>query len=206
MLAGCLLFAGKTGLNLYELHDTIETTKALTATDTQRYNANLEGLPKINVTPDNLRALMGRLDALQKRTPTLEPLLRHLSLALNDTPRVELTHLTWKIGNRPDSGQKAAGDARQGTGAAVPVAAGDGNWTVIEIRAQLPLGLIADQRTQIELIESFAARLRGPQMDVKVLSRPFDIESDKPLKSADQKGEAQRADAPKFSLRIAQQL
>jgi hypothetical protein len=38
------------------------------------------------------------------------------------------------------------------------------------------------------------------------LSRPFDIESDKPLKSASDKAEAQLADAPKFALRIARQM
>jgi hypothetical protein len=204
VLASCLLFAGKTGLALYELQDTIEITKSLTVTDTQRYNSILEGLPKINLSPDNLRALIGRIDTLQKRAPAFEPLLRHLSLALNETPRIELTHLAWKISNRPDSGQKP--DPKPGTGTAPQAAAGDENWAVIEIKAQLPLGLITDQRAQIELIESFAARLRGPRIDVTVLSRPFDIESDKPLKSADQKGEAQLADAPKFSLRIAHQL
>jgi hypothetical protein len=200
VFASCLLFAGKTGLNLYELRDTIETTKALTLVDSQRYKANLEGLPKIDVTPDNLRALIGRVDALQKRTPAIEPLLRHLSLVLNDSPRVELTHLNWKIGNQADSAPKASGDTKQGG------AAGDGTWAVIEIRAQLPLSLVADQRAQIELIESFAAQLRGPRTHVRVLSRPFDIESDKPLKSTDQRGEAQLANSPKFSLSISHQL
>jgi hypothetical protein len=201
VLVGCLLFAGKTGLNLYELRDAIKTTQGLTIADTERYKANLEGLPKVNVTPDNLRALIGRMDALQKRAPPMESLLRHLSLALNDSPRIELTHLTWKIGNQPDSGQKAPRETKPA------VAVGDGAWAVIEIRAQLPLGLVTDQRAQIELIESFAERLRGPQMDVRVISRPFDIESDKPLKSAEPRGsEAQLADAPKFSLRIAHQL
>jgi hypothetical protein len=76
----------------------------------------------------------------------------------------------------------------------------------IEIQAQLPLGLVTDQRAQIDLIEGFAARLRDKQTDVRVLSRPFDIESDKPLKSTGEKGDAQVADVPKFSLRIARPL
>ncbi|MCK9389697.1 MAG: hypothetical protein M0Q22_15065 [Sulfuritalea sp.] len=209
VLAGCLLFAGKTAFNLHERGDMIEATKTLTANDSRHYNAILAGLPKISVTPDNLRALIGRVEALQKRAPALEPLLIHLSLALNDTPRIELTHLTWKIGDRPEASQKASEDAKRGAGAAPPAtAATNGIWVVIEIQAQLPLGLVADQRAQIELIESFAARLRDPRTEVKVLSRPFDIESDKPLKSAGEKGEAQFADGanvPKFALRIARQ-
>jgi hypothetical protein len=71
---------------------------------------------------------------------------------------------------------------------------------VIELNARLPLAMVSDQRAQIELIESFATRLRNPRTDVRILSRPFDIESDKPLRSASDKGGAQLGDAPKFSL------
>ena len=77
---------------------------------------------------------------------------------------------------------------------------------MIEINARLPLGMLSEKRAQLELIENFAARLRDPQTDVRILSRPFDIESDKPLKSAGEKAEAQLADAPKFALRIARQM
>jgi hypothetical protein len=78
-------------------------------------------------------------------------------------------------------------------------------WIIVEIEAQLPLVLVSDQRAQLALIDSFAARLRNPQTDVRVLSRPFDIESDKPLRSA---GDARAlgADVPKFSLRLARPL
>ena len=51
----------------------------------------------------------------------------------------------------------------------------------------------------------FAKRLRDKQTDVRMLSRPFDIESDKALKSAGDKAEA-LTDAPAFSLRIARPL
>ncbi len=204
VLAGCLLFAAKTALNLYELRDAIEETRALTVADKQRYDGILEGLPKISITPDNLRAMIGRLDVLEKNSPALEPLLVHLSLALNDTPKVELVRLAWKTGDDPDAGQKVAGEPKRGSGAAQPAAAG--LRAVMEVQAQLPLGLAADKRAQIELIENFAARLRDPRTEVRVLSRPFDIESDKPLKSNGEKGEAQTANVPRFSLRIARQL
>ncbi|MDK9705305.1 MAG: hypothetical protein OEL20_19440, partial [Sulfuritalea sp.] len=198
ILAGCLLFAGKTALNLYDLRDTTEVTKALTAADTQRYNAILEGLPKVSITPDNLRALSARFETLQKRTPAMEPLLTHLSQALNEYPRVELTQLTWKIADRLDTGPKTPADPKQAAGAT--------GWVTVEIQAQLPLGLVSDQRAQLELIDSFAARLRDPQTDVAVLRRPFDIESDKPLRSTGKDGQVQPADVPKFAMRIARPL
>ena len=200
VLAGCLLFSGKTGLNIYELREQTAATQAIAATDVQRYNTILEGLPKIDLTPDKLRALIGRYEALQKRTPALEPLLTHLSLALNDSPRIELTRLTWRIVDQLDTGGKPAAEPKPG-GATAPAATG--GWVTLEIQAQLPLGLVTDQRAQIDLIENFAARLRGPQTDVRIISRPFDIESDKPLKSAGEVGELQAADVPKFALRIA---
>jgi hypothetical protein len=207
VLAGCLLYAGKTALNVYELRDSIETTKSTMAADTQRYKSILEGLPKISITPENLRVLTGRFDALQKRSPGMEPLLTHLSLALNENPRIELTRLAWKLADRLDGGEKAVEDAKRNGAAATPIAAGStASWMVIEIQAQLPLGLVTDQRAQLDLIENFAARLRDKQTDVRVLSRPFDIESDKPLKSTGDRGEAQATDVPKFSLRIARPL
>jgi hypothetical protein len=205
VLASCLLYAGKTALNIYELRDAIDTTKSTIAADTQRYKSILEGLPKVNLSPENLRLLISRFDALQKRNPGLEPLLTHLSLALNENSRIELTRLAWKITDRLDGGEKAAEDAKR-SGVAPAAAAGAASWMTIEIQAQLPLGLVTDQRAQIELIEGFATRLRDKQTDVRILSRPFDIESDKPLKSTGDRGEAQSADVPKFSLRIARPL
>jgi hypothetical protein len=205
VLASCLLYAGKTALNIYELHDALDTAKSTMAGDTQRYKSILDGLPKVSVTPENLRLLIDRFDTLQKRSPGLEPLLTHLSLALNENSRIELTRLTWKITDRLDAGEKTAEDAKRGV--IPPAAAGSAtSWMAIEIQAQLPLGLVTDQRAQIDLIEGFAARLRDKQTDVRVLSRPFDIESDKPLKSTGEKGDAQVADVPKFSLRIARPL
>jgi len=200
VLAGCLLYAGKTALDVYALRDSIEATQVVTATDTQRYNALIDSLPKVGISPDNLRALLERFDVLQKRTPAMEPLLTHLSLALNENPKIELTSLTWKIADNIDTAKNVP------TGATPVAAASGGVWAVIEINAQLPLGMISDQRAQIQLIESFAARLRDPRTDVRILSRPFDIESDKPLRSADEKTGAQLTDAPRFALRISQPM
>ncbi len=204
VLAGCLLYAGKTALNLYELRDSVEAAQVITATDTQRYQAILDSLPKAGISPDNLRALIGRFDTLQKRSPAIEPLLIDLSRALDDNPRIELASLSWKIANSLDTGEKvAAGAAPAVAPAAAPAA---GVWSVIELNARLPLAMVSDQRAQIELIESFSTRLRNPRTDVRILSRPFDIESDKPLRSASDKGGAQLGDAPKFSLRIARRM
>ncbi len=194
ILGACLLFAGKTGLRVAELKDQTELTRLATAEDTRRYDAILNALPKISITPDDLRTLTGRYETLQKRIPALEPMLAHLGQALNENPRIELGRLSWRMADTPDA---AAGGR--------PAAPGAPAWVVVEIEAQLPLVLVSDQRAQLALIDHFAARLRDPKTDVRILSRPFDIESDKSLRSM---GDAriQGGEVPKFSLRMARQL
>jgi hypothetical protein len=81
--------------------------KSSPTTTDKRYHAILDSLPKAGISPDNLRALIGRFDTLQKRTPPMEPLLQHLSLALNDYPRIELSSLSWKIADSIDAGEKS---------------------------------------------------------------------------------------------------
>ncbi|MCF8197348.1 MAG: hypothetical protein K9J42_01180 [Sulfuritalea sp.] len=210
VLSACLLFAGKTALNLYELDGKIEATKTLTTADTQRYNAILNGLPKTNLTPDQLRALIERIEALQKRTPAMEPLLIHLSQALDSNPQIEITHLDWKVVDRLDADGKAQLGATLKPVKTPAQQAGTvgnpGGWVTIEIQAHLPLNLLSDRRAQIEMIETFAAGLRSPDTNVSILDRPFDIESDKPLKSAGEAGMIDLASAPKFALRIARPL
>jgi len=198
IFSACLLFAGKTGLQIAEMREQAGLLRLATADDTRRYNETLATLPKVSLAPDELRALIGRFDTMQKRLPPMEPLLIQLSQALNEHPRIELSRLTWRMtDNLNASPNKPAGPA-----AAAPAGS---TWTVIEIEAQLPLILVSDQRAQIDSIEKFAERLRNPQTEVQVLSRPFDIEPDKPLRSAeDTRGTS--SEVPKFSLRLARRL
>jgi hypothetical protein len=122
---------------------------------------------------------------------------------MNDSPRIELVRLSWRMSDAADTGSKPAANAAPG---AVPGAGAAAVWLILDVDAQLPLVLVSDQRAQIDLIEGFATRLRDPKTQVRVLSRPFDIESDKPLKSASDASRAQPADVPKFSVRIVRQL
>lgn len=200
ILAGGLLFAAKTWVDVYQLRQEITETESRTLLATQRYNTLLESLPKVNVTPDNLRALMGRLDELQKRSPGLEPLLTHLAQTLNETPKVELVRLEWKIAPRPDTLVKV------GSGGTPPVGTGGNAWTVLELQAQLPLSLGTDLRAQKEIIDAFTERLKNPQTTVQILAMPFDVESGKPLKSRSELNDSRSGTAPNFSLAIARPL
>ncbi|MDO8348311.1 MAG: hypothetical protein Q7S85_10490 [Rugosibacter sp.] len=199
ILASGVLFAAKTGITIQGLRQDIAEAETRTQLSQQRYNALLDSLPKVKATPAGLFALMGRLNELQNRSPDLEPLLAYLSQALNETPKVELTHLEWKIASHLDSpGKPGAGET--------PSAAPGGAWTTLELQAQLPLGLGADLRAQKEIIDSFVERLKNPQTTVQILAMPFDVESGKPLKSHGEASDSHNNVAPKFSLLIARPL
>jgi hypothetical protein len=108
---------------------------------------------------------------------------------------VELLRLDWKAYDQKDSTVKVGGGGTASSLTNIPA-------DVLEVSAQLPLGLSTDLRAQLDLVETFTNRLRSPQFDVKVISMPFDIESGKPLKSRSDNLSAQSTQAPKFSLRI----
>jgi hypothetical protein len=205
VLASGLPFAAKT---LFEAHTQQQQTSAIqahTALTTQRYNALLGSLPQASISPDNLRALMGRYEELQKHNPGLEPLLIHLSQALNGTPKVELLNLDWEIS--PSLDKAPTGTQKVGAGNTAPDNAnGATAWTVLKLQAQLPPGLNADLRAQKNLIDAFAARLQNPQTTVQILAMPFDAESGKALKSLTEAGNERSGLAPQFSLLIARPL
>lgn len=209
VLAGGLLLAAKTLFDVQTQRQEISAMQARTTLTTQRYNALLGSLPQASITPDNLRALMGRYEELQKRSPGLEPLLVHLSQALNDTPKVALLGLDWKISpgldKAPAGTQKVLSPPLDGAGDTAGNTGGTA-WTVLKLQAQLPPGLNADLRAQKNLIDAFAARLQNPQTTVQILAMPFDVESGKALKSLAEAGNERSGLAPQFSLLIARPL
>jgi hypothetical protein len=197
VLASCLIFSGKTALHVYELQQNIEKLTAQTAADNHRYKAILDGLPKVALTPDNLRGLIARYDELQKRNPNMAPTLLHLSHALTEMPKIDLVRIDWKTG-----GESTVGAANTPQTAATTVVSGGPVLDSLDVTAQLPLGLTNDLRAQLALLEAFTARLRSAQFDVRITSMPFEIESAKPLRSRVEQLAAQNIQAPKFSLRI----
>lgn len=203
ILAGGLLFALKNWSDSRTLAEKAATAEAGRQLATQRYDVLLASLPRVDVTPDNLRLLMGRLDELQQYSPLLEPLLIQLANVLNDMPKIELVSLDWKIGPRPQTQQKVGAGA---TPAAAAMAAAGGAWSVLEVQAQLPLGLSSSLRAQKEIIDAFAERLKNPQTTVQIVAMPFDVEPGKPLKSRIDGGDNRTSGAPQFTLQIARPL
>lgn len=195
--AGCLLFAAERFADTLKRSE--ETAQLQTAKDNdeRRYQDALRALPPVPLTTDNLRALTGRYEELLKRSPGIEPALLRLSAALKDHAYVELERLDWSIANRADDAPSAKG-AGVGTGPS-----GDA-YTVVDVHGILPLSMAGDPRAQQEAIDRFAERLRKDAgATVRILSRPFDAESGKSIKSS---GGSATLEAPRFSLRLGQKL
>ncbi len=123
VLAGCLLYAGKTALDVYALRDSIEATQVVTATDTQRYNALIDSLPKVGISPDNLRALLERVRRSAETHPghgtaadPPEPRAEREPENRTDQPHLENCRQHRYRQERPDRGHSGRGRQRRGLG------------------------------------------------------------------------------------------
>ena len=202
ILAASLLYAGSQMVSHVEL----ATANSLLQTEVdlgkRRYNGMLQGLPPVSISYDSLRVLTDRFEALAKRSPGPEPMLEHISLALNKSPKVDLTKLDWWIANSPDETPVAGGGTTRPSTAGGPVTAG-GGYAVVTIQAQLPLSMVSDHRSQLDTVNAFAEVLRGPDIQVQVVTLPFETESGKSIRSTDASG---LVDPPRFVLKMARKL
>jgi len=198
LLAACLLYAGTQMATDVDLTTTNSLLQSEVELGKRRYNNMLMGLPPVPIGYESLRVLTDRYDLLSQRSVGPEPLLLHISHALNKSPKIELTKLDWWIASSPD--EIPAAGAK--TVAGVPAAAGNG-FAVVRLQAQLPVSMISDQRSQLDAVNTFAETLRAADVQVQVVTFPFETESGKSIKSTDT---ASQVEPPRFALKMAQKL
>jgi hypothetical protein len=128
-------------------------------------------------------------------------MLEHISLALNKSPKVDLTKLDWWLASSPDETPSAIGGTVRG-GAGGPAATGSG-YAVVRIHAQLPLSMVSDHRSQLDTVNAFAEMLRSTDTQVQVVTLPFETESGKSIRSTDASG---LVEPPRFVLKMARKL
>jgi len=201
ILAASLLYAGSQMVSHVELATANSMLQSEVELGKRRYSGMLQGLPQVSIGYDSLRALTDRFEALAMRSPGPEPMLEHISLALNKSPKVDLTKLDWWIANSPDEAPAALGGASR-TNAGGPVATGSG-YAVVNIQAQLPVSMVSDHRSQLDAVNAFAEMLRGPDIQIQVVTLPFETESGKSIRSTDASG---LVDPPRFVLKMARKL
>jgi hypothetical protein len=201
IFAGSLLYAGSQMVNHVELASANSLLQSEVDLGKRRYNSMLQGLPPVPIGYDSLRVLTDRFEALAKRSPGPEPMLEHISQALNKSPKVDLSKLDWWIASTPDETPTAVGSAGR-PNAGGPVATGSG-YAVVRIQAQLPLSMVSDHRSQLDAVNTFAEMLRGPDIQVQVVTLPFETESGKSIRSTDASG---LVEPPRFVLKMARKL
>ena len=197
ILFACLMIFGRLGLQWNELRESTISTSAQAAADTKRHEALINELPKIKLTPDDLRAVIARYQEIMARSAGPVPLLAHLSMALEAMPTISLRRLEWSMLDR----QKVAANGSLAPPQIPATASGGKITTTLEISAYLPISAAADQRLQIEMVDSLITRLRTDKVDANIVKSPVDVESGKTLKRGAAETERPHG-PPEFKIRL----
>ena len=173
----------------------------------ERYRRARERLPVVPAEPRDLRHAVELTGTLIRHKASPVPMMRVISRALDDFPRVQLEELRWRSGPQP---RAVATGSRHlaGASAGAPARRGDGGVTPVSSRQHAQVKgrvepFAGDYREALELVRRFAARLReipGVQ-EVRVVSRPLEVGSELRL-SGDASARADLGSAA-FELRVA---
>lgn len=202
ILAGGLLFSIERGVDMLRQRDIIEQAQQQVRFDQQRYDATLQALPKIPISTDNLRSLVDRYEQVTQRAAGPAPLLAQISQSLDAFPSIAIESLEWAIVDQIAA--LPAGSPTQTPLQPIPPNLASGPYAQVTVAAQLPIGMIGDQRRQLELVADFTRHLGlAPDTLATILQPPVDTQSGKTLKSGDEKG---TPEAPKFLFRVTRKL
>lgn len=206
IFGACLLFAGRQAIEYQGIVVRNAETAAQTAVERGRYDAILQALPRIPLSNDDLRALIGRYERVLRQAQGPQPMYVAISQALQESPRVELTRLDWALGGKAGAPPlPGAAPSAPGSGTVPPAPTSPADlFDSVELHAQLPISLATDPRAQRAAVDVFVEHLRARNLGVQVLKHSFEADSAKSIKSSGD-GIAQ-VQAPEFSLRIGRRV
>jgi hypothetical protein len=195
IFAACLLFSFKLLVDSQRAgSEAVRQTREAEGME-QNYKLALGSLPPIPMSNEVLRQLVERFEQLRKSTDSPAQALRDLSLALDASPPVEISHLDWLAPGAKTSDSGAGNSpARQGNAPA--------NSETLLVKGNLHLGAKETPRRLLASLDEFAERLRQarPGTRVTVLQNPVDLNAGRALKSAD--GAPGGGATRQFSLQI----
>ena len=177
-LLAALLFASHEQYQAYSLRqDAASLTTQATQAD-QRYQSIAATYPQLGIDHDTLRQVTDRYIALQRNQHLPDALFKEISLALDNSPAIDIDSIEWKQ-IAPASGQP---------GNATPAADSLSRYTGEKalIRGTVRASNAASPREILATLEAFAQQLRSrPGLRVEVQQQPFDVASGRALKGGD---------------------
>lgn len=200
ILFGCVMLAGRLGYQAYDLDLRNDMLRDAAAADQRRYQAILDSLPKIPVTPENLRLVIAGFDALKLRAEGPEPMLRALGGVLDAMPTIELERIDWRLGAQFQSSTTST--AVKGVDAKKL----GGPWYLLDLKARLPANLASDQRAQVDMVNAFIASLEARGLTVALTKQVIDVESGKSFRSKVGGKEGEPGAAPQFALLLGRKV
>jgi hypothetical protein len=178
-LLGGLLLTAHNAWTAYELRQETRTLQASASDLENRYGKIAATFPQLGIDNATLRRLTDQHAALGQQQRPPEPALRRLGQVLEQMPAIILDRLDWRIG------REVAGNA-SGNASAI-----DSHGETTIINGHVQLAPTASTREVLTLFNEFVERLRNdPDNTVRILQRPFDMESGRPLRGGDDVGEA----------------
>jgi hypothetical protein len=181
---GGALFAAKNTVDAHALREEAGQLKAEAADLGRRYQEISATFPQLGVDNDTLRRLTGRYGELLRQQRQPGPAYAQVSRVLDRMPAIVLEGIDWKIGQNLPSTVAFAADSPE----------------ITTVRASIRLER-ADTRQTLAVFEQFVDALKAePGVTVKVLQRPFDVESGTALRGGD--GIDETAQARPFAVEI----
>ena len=191
----CLLAAGAGWWQNVEIKDKIAGDRAQTAVTARQFRAVEESFPRLPTSRDKFRAAMQQHDALQKIPGGPERFALELSGVLDESPRIELRNLRWRLSTSSNPGTSSVASSRPG----------ETRYEVLDIDASVNGVSPSDYRTANTLVEEFIDSLKKiPGVEVTHTKMPFQTGSQESLSA--QIGQSQTAESPQFSVVLARKV
>jgi hypothetical protein len=214
ILLGSVLWSGKQWFDTARLDGDAMQIQSQIAVDRQGYDSIMATLPPVPLSAENLHALIGRFDDLERHSASLSATYVRISHAMQEAPTIELAGIDWQVSANPEEGLQAR-NSNAATAATLASSAPGSVYAITDIHGALPAAISGDHRALLDTVNSFADRLRlDGALQVRILNMPFDVESGKTLRSDSIPATATSAtsatnrftNAPRFSLRLLQKI
>ncbi|HKO88632.1 MAG TPA: hypothetical protein VJU83_08960 [Burkholderiales bacterium] len=190
--AACLLAAGLTLWQHHKLQVQISEDQAQTDVANAQYRQIEAAFPELPTSRDKLRAAMDQYAQVIRLPSGPEHFSVDLSTALDESPRVELQKMQWRLSTTLPTVLTNA-----------PVREEGARYEILEVEASLNGVAGSDYRVANALVEEFIEKLRLiPGVEIVQTKLPFETGSQESLSTATRQDTA----APRFSVVMARKV